>query len=218
MRKSYLRFDLSSLGGSTIESVSLKLNFVVLGATALPTQTFRLFGLPDVSVNPIPRGDGVADGWVEGNLVDTVPAADDASITWNNAPLNRNHTWDFDGAISLGKFTISSAGLVEIVQSSLATPGMTLIDFLGQDTNGLITFMLSSDTPTSTSTRITAKEGVSSPGNAGPAPVMSFEVAPQAVPEPSSIILLAVGGAILFGMGCARRRAAKSRNRANARA
>lgn len=208
MRKSYMRFDLSSIGGSTIESVDLKLNFVVLGATTSPTQTFHLFGLPDVSVNAIPGGDGVADGWVEGNYVDAVPLTGDPSITWNNAPLNRDHPWNFNGAISLGKFSVSSAGLVEIVQSSLSTPGMTLLDFLGQDTNNLITLMLSADTPTSTSTRITAKEGVSSPGSAGPAPAMSFEVSPQAVPEPSSIVLLLIAGAVLVGVKCRRRLAA----------
>ena len=209
MRKSYLRFDLSSLAGSTIESVSLKLNFVVLGATASPTRTFHLFGLPDISVNPIPGGDGVADGWVEGNLVDTMPAADDPSITWNNAPLNRDHTWAFDGAISLGKFDVSSAGLVEIVQSSLTMPGMTLLDFVAQDTNSLVTLMLSADTPTTTSTRITAKEGISSSGNAGPPPTISFNVEPQAVPEPSSIILLALAAAVLFGVQCKRHLVAK---------
>ena len=203
MRKAYLRFDLGTIGNAAIESVSLNLNFFALGAGTGNSHTFRLYGLPDVSLDGRAGRDSASanGGWGEGTAnVGSRTFEDDGLINWDRAPSNvTSSPWQFgDGAILLGLFTLQSPGLAEISQAVLSQSEMTLAQFLAQDTNDRVTFMLSSETvSTSASSRFFSKEGAVSQGNEALGPTLNLTT--QAVPEPRTIALLAIGCVALFG-------------------
>lgn len=163
-RKVYLRFDLAALGAGGVADADLRLTF--LGGDAIDTE-INVWGLMD--------GDA-GEGWGE----DT--------ITWNNAPGNTQSHWvmDLNRVVQLGSFErAADAEEFDVVTFSTAS----LIDFLGADTDGQVTIMLTGNSGRSVDlSSFASKESAAvGTGQASPA---TLEVT---VPEPSAAILLALG-------------------------
>ena len=124
-RKAYLRFDLSLVDSSTIDSAELILNFAPTGygfASRVPDATFAVYGLTDESL----------DNWMESEL------------QWNNAPANGQGSAEVrqDKSALLGKFILpqgQSSGPFGIAGSNLA-------ELIRADTNGLLTLIVVRET------------------------------------------------------------------------
>lgn len=219
-RKSYLRFDLSSITQPTITSASLSL--VLIDAIPSASLVFNVYGLKDGDPGDLDPGPGA--GWVEG--VGTVsPPVNSPGITWNNAPANVRY--DFDNTppgqyippgngvdpsrtTSLGTFSLPTL-TGGVLASKADTAGQTvefssqaLIDFLQADTNNLATLIITRQTLTSPSI-VTGSFASKENPSFGP-PQLNGE----AVPEPSSIGLIAMGFVGLIGFRWTRARRAVS--------
>ena len=123
-RKGYIRFDVGCLSNA-ISSATLSLTFVTAAAGSANTNTFNVFGLSNE--------DG--DLWSE------------SDINWSNAPANNQSsgTGFTSDAVFLGTFTITLSQLGD----SIPFTSPQLIEFLNNDTNGLVTLMLSRQSPAS---------------------------------------------------------------------
>lgn len=162
-RKSYLRFDISSLS-QPAASAEFSLAINNLGSTP-GERVIVVWGLIDESL----------DNWSE----DT--------ITWDNAPGNDvSSTWEFDAtkAVQLGTFTVSdddySAG--DIV--TFSSPALT--NFVNSDTNGYITIMLSRQDTSGAWISCASKEHTSLP-----APKLTIIPIPE--PASIGLVLLGLG-------------------------
>lgn len=197
-RKIYLRFDVSSLGAA-VDTASLSLTVALNngGSTNTTPQNFTLalYGLNDGST----AGAGfLGEDWGE------------TALNWNNAPANivsgagagnaaRTGTGTANGgeAVLLAVFNVTSADVVNSVV--LAASGSSLVDFLNEDTNGHVTFIVTRTGWTSGGGTPAPTQGGSNLGffskenvNGG-LPTLSLEL----VPEPGSTVLLATGAALL---------------------
>ncbi|QNN21701.1 DNRLRE domain-containing protein [Planctomycetales bacterium ZRK34] len=163
-RKSYLRYDLSSVGDDQVFSASLDLtvnNRVTTG------QTFNVYALVDgVDGDDDPSG----AGWIESGA---------GGITWNNAPGNDTGTGLDSDAVLLGTFTGG------VNDETLRFTSEALVDFLNADTNGLVTFILVDLTPgsfgDSNFLQFDSKEQ-----SGGVAPALSLVL----IPEPTSLMVM----------------------------
>lgn len=170
-RKTYLRFDLSSLGGIDVSAAELQLTPntpLSVGAGV----TFNLFGLSDLDAG---------ESWNE------------ATITWNNAPANDtlSNTAVTSGATSLGLFSFTS-DFQEGVPIGFSSTSIR--DFLNADTNNLVTFILTGpQTAGSLNYTFGSKE------NTDEYPIPTLQVSP--VPEPSSFIVMGALILSCWGMG-----------------
>ena len=124
-RKGYLRFDLGTLTqpvtGATFHLTVSQNNGGALRPNDSQSFTFEVFGLSDGHVG---------EAWVE------------SAINWNNAPANASVNSLLTGpgqAVSLGTFGIDTASLATTV---LALAGESLVSFLNDDTDGLVTFII----------------------------------------------------------------------------
>lgn len=128
LRKSYLRFDFSSLTSEPIVGATLTLQFLEtnVGTTFGGNANFELYGLTNDAL----------DGWLEN------------TVTWNNAPANNTGNNDFIGADTtlldtfslVGKgvgttVSLNSAGLVAFLANNLAS-GNSIATFLLRRTTG----------------------------------------------------------------------------------
>lgn len=124
-RKAYMAFDLEALGKTQIQDARLELTIMPsnLGfASSVPDATFVLYGLRDES----------RDGW------------DESKLDWANAPANLRGGAEIDKAstVRLGAFQINQG----VRSGTRSIGGPALVDFLKQDTNGVVTFILVRET------------------------------------------------------------------------
>ncbi len=128
-RKSWIRYNLSTLGVRDFSGASLDLPFVEssLGTVATGNWTFSVYGLTDQSL----------DGWSEATMRWNDPAP--ANITGSGTAVDATKT------TLLGQFTVSGKGYTG--SSTIYTiSGAGLQTFLGNDTNNLATFIVCRDT------------------------------------------------------------------------
>lgn len=131
-RKGYVAFDLSKFSGTPIEDVELVLSIEPsdLGfATLVPDSTFAVYGVTDES----------SDDW------------DEHEITWKEAPAHNpdqadRHLPDTSRAVLLGKFQVDQG----VSRGSRTIRGQALLDFVKQDTNGMVTFIICRETDETT--------------------------------------------------------------------
>lgn len=128
-RKGYVSFDLGKLMTETKEDAELVLSIEPsdLGfASLVPDSTFSVYGLVDES----------ADGWNEN------------SLTWLEAPghdpsqKENHHLPDLSKTVLLGRFQIAQG----VSRGTRSIKGPALLDFIKQDSNGLVTFIICRDT------------------------------------------------------------------------
>ncbi|MFN4258745.1 MAG: DNRLRE domain-containing protein [Gemmataceae bacterium] len=124
-RKAYIGIDLSSVARYQIVDAQLTLAFTPteLGfASEVPDATFSVYGLTDESL----------DHW------------DETAMRWHDAPANRpGAALDTTKVVWLGTFQIMQGEL----SGTRSIGGPALLDFLRQDTNRLVTFIVVRDTP-----------------------------------------------------------------------
>ena len=131
-RKGYVAFDLGKFAGSQIEDVEFVLSIEPsdLGfATLVPDSTFAVYGVTDES----------SDDW------------DEHGITWNDAPAHNpeqadRHLPDASRAVLLGRFQVDQG----VSRGSRTLRGQALRDFVKQDTNGIVTFIICRETDETT--------------------------------------------------------------------
>ena len=193
-RKAYIRYDSSSLVG-TVENATLNLNFVDTGLGAGGTTInweFEVYGLNN--------GDP-GEAWVEGDGgTDATATSPPGELTWNNAPANDTGSGFafLANATSLGTFDLLGRdGTVNFTSSDL-------IDFLNDDTDGLVTFMIARNTeqPNSSNTYV---HGIASLENST-VDAATLDVT-LAVPEPATVAIWVLLGVIGMGYGWRRCRA-----------
>jgi hypothetical protein len=128
-RKSWLRFDLSSLGGMTVSDAALNLTGGVLGAN-----------WPDPDHTHITNVYGLLDG-------DTDEAWSEAVTTWNNAPGNvtgDGGELDPTRPVNLGSISVPKTA---ILGDLFTLSNAALVDFINADSNGVVTLILTDGTP-----------------------------------------------------------------------
>ncbi|HUT35971.1 MAG TPA: PEP-CTERM sorting domain-containing protein [Planctomycetota bacterium] len=131
-RKTWIRYDLSSLTVRNFSGASLDLPFVEssLGTSATGNWTFSVYGLTDETL----------DGWNEATQKWSGPPPAPANIT------NSGFAVDGTKATLLGTFTVSGKGFT--APSTIHTiSGTDLENFLATDMNDLVTFIVCRDTP-----------------------------------------------------------------------
>lgn len=172
--RGYLRFDLSSIpAGATIDSATLTLTQVP-GASRNDTATtgrFALYGLNADAGN-------TAQNWDEATFVVDGKGSEDVATLTGVTDLDEDVagiTETVGGSPAL--FTISGAPLAAFLQGRYAD-------------GGLATFILSNDDATDRGFGIGSKE------NADPATHPLLTIDYTAIPEPSSLALLAVCGSL----------------------
>ena len=195
----YLRFDLTDVSQfPTLTSARLQLydrRFDEAGGY-FRGRTFEVWGLTDEAL----------DNWIEGNNgTDNNPPGE---ITWNFAPGHAADGTpfngpDFDGgAVHLGDFVYQQSDGGWGVPADV--PG--LLEFLNADTNGLATLMLIPRDRADSRYYIATQEAMTL-SRTDSTPVELGSQAPRliitAVPEPTTLTLLALGG---LGLLARRRR------------
>jgi hypothetical protein len=131
-RKGYVGFDVGRFEGETIEDAELVLSIEPsdLGfATLVPDSTFEVYGLTDES----------EDAWEE------------SGVTWSEAPAHdpkqeARHLPARGKAVLLGRFEIAQG----VSRGTRSLRGAALLDFLKQDTNGVVTFIICRETDETT--------------------------------------------------------------------
>lgn len=183
-RKSYLRFDLSSVGTDIADAyleLDVRLNNAGGGSTSPVEQVVNVFGLVD--------GDA-GENWGE------------TAITWNNAPANNTGNNGLLGnATPLGQFIVRSiAAPEEILFSS-----PELVDFLSADTNDLATMILQRQSSNGSWNLgfASGEEGVLR----APSLTIIEPVQPGDIPEPATMCLATLALAGLGGYVRRRRKA-----------
>ncbi|MEM6331887.1 MAG: DNRLRE domain-containing protein [Planctomycetota bacterium] len=174
--KTWIRFDLNGATPGTITDAEFSL--------ALADETarfgifdFEVYGLNEGVSGEAPAGSG---GW------------DEATITGANAPGNVvTSTFEVDAAETtlLGTFTkpVFNPQAGETVGIT-AGPGSDLVNFLNADTNGVVTLIVVRTTEDNRPNLFASKENGAIDG-----PSLSLTV-----PEPGSLSLAALGGAMLL--------------------
>ena len=170
-RKVYLRYDLSSLGGTDALGAALNLDVTLNnggGTPAGPPEDFT------VEVFGLNNGD-FGELWNEG------------TINWNNAPANTTDNGLLANAVSLGSFIVPESNAPYGVMFSSAA----LLNFINADTNGVATFILRRTSAGTTSNLVFG----SAEGTAGAAPRLSLLV--TTIPEPATALTGLLGMALL---------------------
>ena len=131
-RKGYIGFDVSRFTMADIEEAELVLSIEPsdLGfATLVPDSTFAVYGLTDES----------QDEWEEKGLKWTEAPAQDPAQPARHLPMP-------DKTVLLGRFELAQG----VSRGTRSVRGQALLDFLKQDTNGLVTFIICRETDEST--------------------------------------------------------------------
>ena len=131
-RKGYVGFDVSRFRGAELEDAELVLSIEPsdLGfATLVPDSTFDVYGLTDEA----------QDEWKEDSLSWDAAPAHDPEQKERNLP-------DVRKAVLLGKFEIAQG----VSRGKRSLRGQALLNFLKQDTNGLVTFIICRETDETT--------------------------------------------------------------------
>lgn len=166
-RKGYIRFDLTSITDPIVDA-SLGLIYAWRsGDRPANPSTYYVYGLIDGHPG---------ENWNE------------STITWNNAPANdRNSAGGFLAAetIFLGSYELSFPG-TEAGDEILFTSN-ELVSFLQNDTDGLVTLMLTRQQRNFSIESFASKESA-----LWSAPTLSVTV-----PEPATIAILSLGGLLL---------------------
>ena len=131
-RKGFVGFDVSRFSGVNIEDAELVLSIEPsdLGfATLVPDSTFDVYGLTDET----------QDAW------------DENGLTWKEAPAHdpaqpERHLPVAGKAVLLGRFEIAQG----VSRGTRTLRGKALVDFLKQDTNGMVTFIICRETDETT--------------------------------------------------------------------
>lgn len=127
-RKGYVSFDLSKFAGHKFTDAEFELTIEPsdLGfASVVPDSTFDVFGLTDES----------GDSWDENGLTwDHSPAHDPASPVRNQPMPEKTRL--------LGRFEIAQG----VSRGTRSIRGPALRDFLNEDTNGIVTFIICRET------------------------------------------------------------------------
>lgn len=162
-RIGYLYFELGDIS-EPIGSASLSLTPTTNNTTEGSTPwTVRIYALANESL----------DDW------------DENSITWENSPGHDADSTGFNNdAILLGELSVPAG----VTASTFSFSSQELLDFLNDDTDGRVTFML---TRTSTpSSGFNLGFASSEHANASYRPTLTYEV----VPEPTRVAILGMAG------------------------
>jgi len=177
-RKGYLRFDVSDVPQDQVLGAWLELetnaNNEGGGSTDPTSFSVNVYGLDDAAAG---------NNW------------DESSITWNTAPGNQSGN-SIDSTVTelLGTIEVLEADAPDTVLFSTDE----LLDFLAEDTDGDVTFILQRSAGGTANLSFASKEDSS----ANFAPTLNFALA---VPEPATIAIWSLLGVALVGF-CMRRR------------
>ncbi|MDY0164953.1 MAG: autotransporter-associated beta strand repeat-containing protein [Thermoguttaceae bacterium] len=148
--KSYVRFAEGGIVFASTADAVLEFHYARAGSP-----TFELFGLSDASL--------VVGSYGTGRLGEDWPETGTGSITWNNAPGNNGVPTSgsdanaFDAnAVFLYEFTTN--GEQYVVTNDTQAKTDALVDFLREDTNGLVTFMIRAKSEATLQARFWSKE------------------------------------------------------------
>lgn len=205
-RKGYLRYDLSGINLSQYQIVGA--NFLITkdnntSNNAGITNTLFVYGLQDgLATNANGRygdvawseADAIAN-WSNANHVDAPANSTDAGTYIG---LGSNGAIGFDGTftdpvgVELGSLTVSK-GTGDVL---LDLSSSNLLDFIRNDTNGTLTFMLAMNQDASANVFFYSREQ----GVASRMPQLVLQLAP--IPEPTSIAIWSLVGLGLVVAGC----------------
>ena len=169
-RKSYMRFDLSSLA-APIDTASLELTTAAVLEQSTFPWTIRVWGLDDGHTG---------ETWSE------------SGITWNNAPANTASGADLSSdAQLLGTFTVVGEGTAGQLHE-FSSPNLT--SFLNADTNDLATLILTRVENENQGDGGAVQRFASKENSSFAPPTLNVTL----VPEPASIGLLAIASLTLL--------------------
>jgi ferric-dicitrate binding protein FerR (iron transport regulator) len=162
IRKGYIAFDLAKFQGQEKTDAELVLNIEPsdLGfASLVPDSTFAVYGLADED----------QDTWNE------------HSVQWQQAPAQPaakdlkapKHLPDPGKSVLLGRFTIAQG----VSRGTRSIQGKALLDFLKQDTNGIVTFIICRETNESSRDGMVHAFATKESGSNTP-PLLRVKVAP----------------------------------------
>lgn len=175
-RKTYLRFDLSTLLIPAMD-VELQITFTN-DFTVVNGLTFQVYGLND-SLN--------ADGWVENTM------------TWNSAPQNDTTSPNgfLAGATLLGT-SFFPVGYSFVDGDTISFSYASMVNFINADTDNRVTFMLASQNTNANTYTFASNNNL----GAYPNPTLVITT----VPEPSTFALLGFGLVGLVGFARRRKK------------
>ena len=144
-RKIYLRFDLRSVD-FTATAVELALTIAPeQDGDPLPSssaQVFRVYGLADVADGSDADADPGFGGWIEGTASFDIAGTD--GISWDTAPANDGSPAGVDDSGTLlGTFELPGMG---VIGSTVRFASADFDSFVSEDTNGLITLVVTRET------------------------------------------------------------------------
>jgi len=180
-RVGFFRFDLGSYTGGTISGAELE--FFV--HTAWPaSRDFTIYGISD---------GGASENFGEGPETDPVLSSDPSVLqTWNNSGYayssSLSDSASFGDLVDLGSMTVTGGA-----GSSTTFGSAALDDFLNNDENGIATFLVYN-----TNGNSNAGGGFRSKEHSSGGTTLTV------IPEPSSVVLVAMG--LIAVLGVARKR------------
>ena len=177
-RKTYLRFDLSTLptGVDGVDVQSLKRTIDNITPGEDPLKQVYVYGLNDGHAG---------ESWVEGDGgTDNSPAGE---ITWDNAPGNDTVS---GSAVLSAETALLYTTLFNSTETELVVPGENLLSFIAADTDNLVTFIITYE-------RLSIHGGgaikfASKEHQTLEAPLLFF------IPEPAAGSLLLMAGLLLW--------------------